>query len=235
MTPYWQSLTIPAPQGKPRLRGISHKFGAMVAAVATVALILANLGGAPRKALAVLVFGGSLTLLLSVSATYHCINWKPGPRAVLRRLDHAAIFLLIAGGYTPLLFLIPSTQLEGGERAALSGFAPLVGLWAFALLGIAKSMLWPKAPRWILAGMCVGMGWMMAGEVAHRIAVVGLPVFILVVIAGCAYSIGAVVYAVKRPNPVPGVFGYHEVFHALVLFASAVLFVHVLGVLAVVP
>lgn len=231
----WQALTIPVPDGKPRFRGVSHKFGAIVALLVTVVVVAMQASGAPRKALAVLVFGGSLTLLLATSATYHCVNWKPGPRAVLRRLDHAAIFLLIAGGWTPILMLVPSTMLQNDHPPMLSGYAPLAAIWTFAVVGIGKSMLWPKAPRWITAGLCVAMGWMVAGEAARRVGVVGLPSFLLVVVAGVTYSLGAVVYAVKKPNPAPGTFGYHEVFHALVLVASAVLYVHVLGVVAIVP
>lgn len=235
MATFWQSLTIPAPADKPRFRGVSHKFGAIVAFLATALLIALNAGSAPRKALAVLVFGGSMTLLLAVSATYHCVNWKPAPRAILRRLDHSAIFLLIAGGWTPLLLLVPSTVLPDGESARLSGYAPLVGIWAFAAVGVVKSLLWPKAPRWIMAGMCVAMGWMVAGEAVRRVSVVGLPMLVLIIIAGVTYSLGAVVYALKKPNPAPTVFGYHEVFHALVLIASAFLYAHVLGLLAIVP
>lgn len=233
MRSYLQSLTIPVPQGKPRLRGVSHKIGAWVALFATLFLIARHAGHSPQKALAVLVFGASLTLLLATSATYHCINWKPGPRAVLRRLDHAAIFLLIAGGWTPLLLLIPSTLLPSAEPPRLNGYAPLAAIWAFALVGITKSMLWPKAPRWVTAGLCVTMGWMVVGEAMRRAPVVGTANFVVIAISGVTYSLGAVVYALKRPDPSPALFGYHEVFHALVLLASVFLFGHVLGVLAV--
>jgi len=229
---FLQSLTGPVPEGKPRFRGVSHLFGAGLALLATLAVVGSQLGQAPKKALAVLIFGTSMTLLLTTSATYHCINWKPGPRAVMRRLDHSAIFLLIAGGWTPLLWLIPSTALGGGP-ARLGGYAPLLAMWAFAVVGVGKSMLWPGAPRWVTAGLCVVMGWMAVGEAIRRAPVVGAANFGIIAIAGVTYSLGAVVYAAKRPDPAPAVFGYHEVFHALVLVASAFLFVHVLGVLAV--
>ena len=233
VTPLLRSLTIPVPDGKPRLRGVSHLLGAICACIATVGLLVRHVA-TPSKALAVLIFGGSLTLLLGTSATYHCINWQPGPRGVLRRLDHAAIFVLIAGGWTPLLLLIPSTMLASADPPRLAGYAPLAAIWAFAVVGITKSMLWPKAPRWITAGLCVTMGWMVIGEAIRRAPLVGTRNFAIIAVAGVTYSLGAVVYAVKWPNPAPATFGYHEVFHALVLVASALLFVHVLGVLAVV-
>lgn len=231
MTSFLQSLTIPVPDNKPRLRGVSHQIGSVVALLAT-AFVMLRVCRTPRQALAMLVFGGSLTLLLGISATYHRINWKPGPRAVLRRLDHAAIFVLIAGGWTPLLLLVPSTAIPHDVEPMLGGYLPLVGIWAFGVFGVVKSMLWPKAPRWLTAGMCVAMGWAVSLSAAQRVDVVGRGNFVLVVIAGLTYSAGAVVYAVKKPNPAPATFGYHEVFHLLVIIASTLLFAHVLGVLA---
>ncbi len=231
MTSLLQSLVIPTPPGKPTLRGVSHQIGCVVALLATV-FVMVRVGEEPRKALAMLIFGGSLTLLLGISATYHRINWKPGPRAVLRRLDHAAIFVLIAGGWTPLLLLVPSTAIPHDAEPLLGGYLPLFGIWAFGAFGVVKSMIWPKAPRWLTALMCVAMGWAVSLSAAQRVGIVGRGNFVLVVIAGLTYSAGAVVYATKKPNPAPAAFGYHEVFHLLVIVASTLLFAHVLGVLA---
>ncbi len=229
-----QSLTIPVPPNKPRLRGVSHQIGAIVAFLATV-LVMVQVAGSSKKQLAMLVFGGSLTLLLGTSATYHRINWRPGPRNVLRRLDHAAIFVLIAGGWTPLLLLVPSTDLPHTTPPLFGGYAPLLGIWAFGLLGVIQSMLWPRAPRWLTAALCVIMGWGVSFAAWQRISIVGASNLILVIVAGIAYSLGAVVYATKKPDPAPATFGYHEVFHLLVVIASVFLFAYVLAVMAAVP
>ena len=235
MPAFLDSLTIPVPEGKPRFRGYSHQIAAVVALLATLALVVHVSGSSPRKAVAALVFGLSLTLLLGTSAVYHRINWKPGPRAILRRMDHAAIFVLVAGGYTPLFLLVPSTLLPGESAPPLGGYGPLVAIWVVGVLGMLKSISWPGAPRWLTAALYVGMGWMAAVPAYARTQVIGPHAFWLVAIAGLIYSLGALVYAVKKPNPLPGRFGYHEVFHLLVIVASTVLFVHVLEVLATAP
>jgi hemolysin III len=210
-----------APQAeKPLLRGVSHQIGFFCALAATAALVVrAKPGMATATAF---VFGASLINLLGTSALYHRVDWTPRARKRLRRLDHAAIFVLIAGGYTPLFGLVPSAS--GGHGA-------LAAIWVGALVGVLKSLLWPDAPKWMTALLCVILGWTVVGEVVGRTGAVGpLPVALLVA-SGVIYSLGAAVYALKRPNPVPRVFGYHEVFHALVLVASVCLFAHVVTVL----
>lgn len=142
----------------------------------------------------------------------------------MRRLDHSAIFILIAGGYTPLFALVPSTA--GGHGA-------LVAIWIGSLIGVSKSLLWPSAPKWMTALFCVALGWMVVGQVVDRARVVGSLSVGLLVASGIVYSLGALVYALKRPDPFPRVFGYHEVFHALVILASICLFAHVVTVLRV--
>ena len=137
-------------------------------------------------------------------------------------MDHATIFVLIAGGYTPLFALIPSSS--GGHGA-------LYAIWGGALIGVEKSLAWPDAPKWIMATLCVALGWMVTGQVIDRTAIVGALSVWLLVGSGVIYSLGAAVYALKRPNPFPRVFGYHEVFHALVVIASVFLFAHVVTVL----
>jgi hemolysin III len=136
----------------------------------------------------------------------------------MRRMDHAAIFMLIAGGYTPLFSLVPSPT--GGHGA-------LAAIWAGAAVGVVKSLAWPKAPKWLTALVCVVIGWMVIGQVMARTALVGSTCIELLVAAGTTYSLGAVVYALKRPDPFPRVFGYHEIFHLLVVLASVFLFAHV--------
>lgn len=206
--------------GKPLLRGVSHQVSFFVAIAATAALI-ARATSRPAAS-AALVFGFTLVLLFGTSALYHRVDWTPVARQRMRRMDHAAIFMLIAGGYTPLFALVPS---ESGGHGALAA------IWIGAGIGVVKSLAWPGAPKWLTALVCVGIGWMVVGQVMARTAAVGSTCIGLLVAAGVIYSLGAVVYALKRPDPFPRVFGYHEIFHALVIVASVSLFAHVTLVL----
>jgi hemolysin III len=205
---------------KPALRGVSHQIALFVAFGASVVLVLA--APSARAAWCAFVFGACLVALFATSALYHRVSWSDVGRLRMRRLDHSAIFVLIAGGYTPLFALVPSSH---GDHAAL------VWIWAGATAGILKSVAWPQAPKWMTAALCVGLGWMVVGQVLDRAAAVGSLAIGLLVASGATYSVGAAVYATKRPDPSPRVFGYHEVFHAIVIFASALLFAHVTLVL----
>ena len=201
---------------KPLLRGVSHQISFFVAMAATAVLVWRTETRAGSTA--VLVFGASLVLLFGTSALYHRIDWSPAARQRMRRLDHAAIFMLIAGGYTPLFSLVPSPA--GGHGA-------LAAIWIGAGVGVVKSLAWPRAPKWLTALVCVAIGWMVIGQVMGRTPIVGSTCVGLLVASGTTYSLGAVVYALKRPNPFPRVFGYHEIFHLLVVLASVFLFAHV--------
>lgn len=205
---------------KPLLRGVSHQVAFFVALVATSNLVAWARSGAPARA--AFVFGASMILLFGTSALYHRRNWTDEARMMMRRLDHAAIFTLIAGGYTPLFALVP---------ASTGGHAALAAIWIGAGIGVIKSLAWPKAPKWLTALLCVGLGWMVVVPVIDRTPVVGSLCVGLLVLCGIIYSLGAVVYATKRPDPFPKVFGYHEVFHAIVIAASVCLFAHVVLVL----
>jgi hemolysin III len=204
-----------AARTKPRLRGVSHQVAFFLAIAATALLVAQAETG--RGRLAALVFGVSLVLLFGVSALYHRVDWTPAARARMRRLDHAVIFVLIAGGYTPLFSLVAR---EGGHLA-------LVAIWIGAGIGVAKSIAWAHAPKWFTALLCVALGWMLTGEVLSRMPVVGSATIWFLVASGAIYSLGAVVYALKRPDPFPRTFGYHEVFHAVVILASVTLYLHV--------
>jgi hemolysin III len=205
---------------KPLLRGVSHQVAFFVALLATAQLVMWARPGAPSQT--ALVFGASMVVLFGTSALYHRRHWSDEARMLVRRFDHAAIFVLIAGGYTPLFGLVPSTA--GGHGA-------LAAIWIGAGVGIVKSLAWPHAPKWLTALLCVVIGWMVVGQVVDRSAAVGMTCVWLLVAAGTIYSLGAAVYATRRPDPLPRVFGYHEVFHALVIVASACLFAHVVLVL----
>jgi hemolysin III len=205
---------------KPLLRGVSHEIAFFLAVVATCALVVGQ--RSETAARAALVFGGSLVFLFGISALYHRVDWQPSARQRMRRLDHAAIFVLIAGGYTPLFSLVPE---EGGGHVAL------IAIWVGALVGVFKSLAWPNAPKWITALLCVALGWAVVGQVVARAPRVGWLPLSLLIASGSIYSLGALVYALKKPDPFPRVFGYHEVFHAIVIVASVCLFTHVVLVI----
>jgi hemolysin III len=203
-------------RAKPLLRGVSHQVAFFVAIFATAFLYARAAAGGPKTA--TLAFGACLVFLFGTSALYHRVDWTPEARQRMRRLDHAAIFVLIAGGYTPLFSLVAK---PGGGHGALTF------IWLGASLGIAKSLAWPHAPKWITALLCVVLGWTVIFEVAARASIVGALATWMLVASGVVYSLGAIVYATKRPDPFPRTFGYHEVFHAIVIGASACLFTHV--------
>jgi hemolysin III len=193
---------------KPLLRGVSHELAAGVALAGLVALVWIAPG--PRARTAALVYGMSLVALFSVSALYHRPVW--GARALLwmRRLDHSAIFLLIAGTFTPLCLLL------GDARA----HAMLAVVWAGAGVGILRALLWPKAPRALATALYLLLGWAAVPLVPAMYRELGPGPLALLAAGGLLYSVGAVIYATRRPDPFPRVFGYHEIFHALVITAA---------------
>jgi len=194
---------------KPVLRGVSHEAAVLVALAACAVLLRA--ASSPRALAAALTYGASLAVLFGVSALYHRPTWAPAPRRWMRRLDHSAIFLLIAGTYTPFCLLL------GGRR----GLILLAVVWGAALLGILRCMLWVDAPRALSTAIYVGLGWVIVPVLPELHAAVGSSGIGLLMAGGIAYSVGAVVYATRWPDPAPAVFGYHEVFHALVIAAAA--------------
>ena len=197
-----------AEQAKPLLRGRLHQVTAPLAALAGLAQVLAAPTTAGKVACAVFAFGA--VLLFTVSACYHTGTWSEPRRLLLRRWDHANIFVLIACSYTPFAVLM----LAPGSARWL-----LAIVWAGALLGAAFQVFWVHAPRWLYVPIYVGLGWaaiFWAGE--FRAA--GEPlVLALIALGGLLYTAGAVVYGVKRPNPAPRWFGFHEVFHTLTIAA----------------
>jgi hemolysin III len=198
---------------RPLLRGYLH-LGAAVAAVAgLVALVL--LADSPKAYVGGAVFAVSLIALYTVSGVYHSIPWGPRMRSVLKRLDHAMIFVMIAGGYTPFC-------LFAGSPAW--GISLLAVVWSVAAAGVVLKLAWPNAPRWLSVGLYLATGWIAlvaATQLADWYAIGPLAVMAL---GGVLYSAGGIIYGLRRPNPFPRVFGYHEVFHALVIAGSVLHF-----------
>jgi hemolysin III len=176
--------------------------------------MLVLVAGTARARVALSVYAISLVALFGVSALYHRINWRSVTgRDWMRRLDHSMIFVLIAGSYTPFAVLVLHGSL---------GLTILVAAWAGALLGVAFNLVWRNAPTWLRAALYVGLGWIAVAAAPQLGARIGLVGVTLVALGGVLYTMGAVVYARKRPDPAPTVFGYHEVFHLLVIAAAAV-------------
>lgn len=195
------------PDEKPTLRGWFH-LGALPVVV-VLGLVLVGLADGPAATWASVAFAISSLLMFGTSAAYHRIAWKPRARATLKRLDHANIFVLIAGTYTPLGIL----ALPWADGQWL-----LIAVWIGAGLGIAFRVFWLSAPRWLYVPLYLALGWASVWYMP-QLFVVNPTMTVLVILGGVAYTAGAIVYGMKRPNPVPGVFGFHEIFHALTVVA----------------
>jgi hemolysin III len=187
----------------PRLRGALHAVALPVAAVAGIVLIAT--APTPLARLAAGIYAVTSVLLFGVSAAYHRARLSPRVRAVLHRCDHANIYLIIAGTYTPIALL----TLHGNVRVAL-----LVVVWAGAAAGVVFRVAWLSAPRWLYTSLYIGLGWAALAVLPQLARGAGPAALSLVVAGGVLYSLGGVVYALRRPDPWPGWFGFHEVFHA---------------------
>jgi hemolysin III len=205
---------------KPVLRGVFHQY-AFFAAVAAGTTLSALADGA-RARVAAIVYAVSLAGMFGASALYHRGPWRsPRVRAWMRRLDHSGIFLLIAGTYTPCALLV----LDGTLGTVL-----LVLVWAGALAGLVLNLLWIDAPAWLTASVYVTLGWVGVAAIPQLFSHAGVAWTTLLLVGGALYTLGAVAYALRRPDPWPSVFGFHELFHVLVVAAAAVQFVGVAGV-----
>ena len=198
---------------KPRLRGWLHFWSFVVAVFAGITLVtLAWSTVSGRAAAAVAVYVVTVWGVFGISALYHRRTWvSAGMRTLMKRLDHAMIFLFIAGTYTPFTVL------------ALSGTTRTVVLWVVwvgALGGVALKLAWPHAPRWIGVPFYLALGWVAVFVLVDILQLAGVTAMVLLAAGGLLYSVGAIAYATKKPNPWPGVFGYHEVFHAMTIVAA---------------
>jgi hemolysin III len=194
---------------RPLLRGRIHEAAFWMALVAGPALVLSAPAG---YRLSTAIYATTLVLLLGTSALYHRVTWRPGPRALMRRLDHAMIFLLIAGTYT-----VAARLALPPEQARMV----LAVVWAGAVAGVVLSVLWPATPKPLLAAVALVVGWVAVAVLPDLADGLASGEMGLIAAGGILYSLGALAYATKRPNPVPGIAGYHEVFHVLVVLAAA--------------
>jgi hemolysin III len=193
---------------KPRLRGVFHQWAFVLAVPLGVALGLDAKGA--RAQVGASVFAASVVVMFGASALYHRPTWTPRRRAWLRRLDHAGIYGLIAGTYTPIGLLV----LHGAWRTVV-----LAIVWSGCAVAILIRLFWNTAPKWISAVVGVALGWVGVVAMPEIVWNAGLGCMLLILGGGIAYSLGAAVYAFKRPNPYPAVFGYHELFHLLTIVA----------------
>jgi hemolysin III len=202
------------------VNSLTHWAGAILALAGLIALLIVG-WGAPIKVISLIIYGASLIFLFSASATYHMVRVKDKALEIFRKIDHAAIFCLIAGTYTPFCINTFTGFWKWGMLSII---------WSLALIGIAMKIFFIRAPRWLNAGIYVVMGWLCVGASGQLLATLPAWVLTWLIIGGVVYTLGAVVYSTKMFNFVPGVFGFHEVWHIFVLLAAAAHFVAVMGI-----
>lgn len=199
---------------RPRLRGWSHLLVAVPWAVATIVLV-ALAAGHPARQAGLALYGAASVWLFAISGLYHVVTWPPRRRATLRRLDHANIFLLVAATYTPVMLTLTSPAW---------GVSIVTAVWVLAAAGVGVSLARLALPRGVLAGLYLLLGWVSIVAMPVVAAAVGVGGMAMLIGAGLLYSVGAVAYALRRPTLAPAWFGYHELFHALVIAANALFF-----------
>ena len=206
---------------KPRLRGVFHHYAFYVAVAAGTVLVALSDSG--RELVATWIYAAALAAMFGVSALYHRVNWRSRRvRAWMRRLDHSTILLLIAGTYTPFALL----AFEGRIADVI-----LIVVWAGAAAGLVLNLAWVDAPKALVTSVFLVLGWVGVIAIPELFAV-GVAPAVLVFVGGGLYTLGALAYALKRPNPVPAVFGYHEIFHLFVIGAAVAHFVAIAAFVA---
>jgi hemolysin III len=192
---------------RPRLRGVLHAVAFVVSCLVGALFVAYSPSG---YGLPAAVFAASASVMLGTSTLYHRITWRPSRRLWMRRADHAGIFLLIAGTYTPVALI----GLHGAWRTSI-----LVVVWTGAAAATIAKMCWVRSPKWLSAAIGIALGWASVLALPELARTEGLAPLLLLAAGGLAYTAGAVVYARRRPDPLPQVFGYHELFHALTILA----------------
>jgi hemolysin III len=196
---------------RPRLRGVIHQ-AAFAVAIVVGALLIAYADEDARTRAAAVIFAASVAAMFGASALYHRVTWSPRVRPWMRRLDHAGIYLLIAGSYTPVGLI----SLHGTLQRVVLAIE-----WTGAAAAILLKFAWVGAPKWLAAVIGIALGWVGVAAMPQVFHSAGATAVTLLAVGGLAYTAGAIVYAVRRPDPVPLIFGYHEVFHALTIVAVA--------------
>ncbi len=192
--------------------GLSHLMGALAGAAGLVFLVnMALLHGGPRHVVGFAIFGGTMVATYLTSALYHLLDLPPAGTRRLRRCDHAVIYLFIAGSYTPFCLL----PLHG-----VWGWTFLVVIWAMAIAGVVMKLFWLEAPRWAVVGPYLVMGWMAVFFIVPLIRAMPAAGMAWLMAEGLFYSVGAIIYATKKPDPFPEVFGFHEIWHLFVIAGS---------------
>ena len=204
------AAAVPEVRVKPRLRGVFHQYAFFVSLVGGILLVL--LATTTRASVAAAIYAASVSALFGVSALYHRVTWTTPARRRMRRLDHSMIFLLIAGTYTPVGLLV----LEGTLATVV-----LAVVWGGATAGIVLELAWTNAPRWLGGTVYLALGWVAVVAMPQLFGRLGVAGGLLIVAGGLLYTAGAAIYGLRRPDPVPAVFGYHEVFHLLVIAGVA--------------
>jgi hemolysin III len=201
-------VNAPAPRVKPRLRGVFHEIGFFAAVGLGIPLVLTAHPG--KAGIAATVFAVCVAGCFGASALYHRPTWQPNVRSWLARLDHAGVYLLIAGTYTPFGLLVLSRDWA----------IPVMSIvWSGALAAILLKLFWLNTPKWLSAVIALSLGWVAVAAISQLLKL-GDVALALILAGGLMYSVGAVIYALRRPDPYPAVFGYHELFHALTVAAA---------------
>ncbi len=208
----------------PRLRGVSHAVAFWAALLAAAVVVVLARGGTARAA--AIVYGAGLCALFGGSALYHRWRWDPRWRPLLRRIDHSTIFVFIAASYTPVCLLV----LSGTVRWIVLGL-----VWAGAAGGVVFSVAWIAAPRVLVAGCYVAVGWVAVPALPQLVGRLPAAPLALFAAGGVLYTTGALIYAARRPDPWPLTFGFHEVFHAFVIAAAVAHFVALAGWVLLAP
>jgi hemolysin III len=203
-------VLLPDGTPRPRLRGWLH-LAAVPVALALGAVLVATAPGG-RGAIAATVYALAVVGVLATSSLYHRGRWRPAVRAWWRRLDRSMIYVLIAGTYTPLCLLVLDDTL---------GTVLLAVVWSGAAIGVAVELSPWTTPRWLSVGIYLALGWAALAAVPQLVDGLGLPASLLALLGGLLYTAGAIVYGLRRPDPIPRVFGYHELFHSFTLAAAA--------------
>ncbi len=202
------------------VNSLTHWAGAILALIGLIALLIVG-WGTLAKNISLAIYGISLIALFSASATYHMVQVKDGTLEIFRKIDHAAIYVLIAGSYTPFCVNVFTGFWSWGMLSIV---------WALAVLGIIIKIFYIRAPRWLNAGIYIIMGWFSVAAVGQMTATLPASVLVWLIAGGVIYTLGALVYITKIFNFIPGVFGFHEMWHIFVLLAAAAHFVAVVGV-----